>query len=169
MRKSTRHSGPLECTDRISTYGCLLWDGRKPPPANPADLVVSLLVYSTARGLCAGSGHTTALPRPQPPPSPPTTTPTPSQPPVLVSQDAPPTHTRTNPPLLPHIDSFTAALLNQTAHWTCFTLHCLNNINEDMIRFTVNCLKMYAVDKRLVHPQWGKNVPVMVGYQAMQI
>ena len=55
LGKSTRHSWPLERTDRISTYGSLLWNGRKPPAANPADLVVSWLVYSAAWGLGAGS------------------------------------------------------------------------------------------------------------------
>lgn len=55
LGKSTGHSGPVERTDRISTYGSLLWNGRKPPAANSADLVVSWLVYSAARGLGAGS------------------------------------------------------------------------------------------------------------------
>ncbi|TNN85345.1 hypothetical protein EYF80_004367 [Liparis tanakae] len=39
MGRSTRPSGTLKCTGSISTYERLLRDGRKPPPANPADLV----------------------------------------------------------------------------------------------------------------------------------
>ncbi len=102
------------------------------------------LRYST--GADAGSGHITALPRPQPPPSPPTTTSTPSQPPVLVSQDAPPQPS--SPPSYKLLYSCTS-LPNYTLNTLCcFTLHC-SNVSKDMIWFTVSCLKMRAVVKGL--------------------
>lgn len=110
-RKSRRRNGPPDSTHRLSTYGSLLWNGKTPPAANPADLVVSLLVYSTAQRLGAGSGHITAHPRPQPTPPLPQLHQTPSQPPVLVSQDAPHLH----PSSPPDTNSFTAAVLYQTA------------------------------------------------------
>lgn len=82
---------------------------RKPQPANPADLFVSLRVYSAARGLDAGSGLITAPPRPQPPRSLP-----------------PPHHLRwshrmPSPPSNPRL-LLAAALLQQTARPTCVLL-----------------------------------------------
>lgn len=127
LGKSTGHSGPVERTDRISTYGSLLWNGRKPPAANSADLVVSWLVYSAARGLGAGSvgtllhfhAHNLLPPLHQPP----------SNHLRWSHRMPPPPH----PPLLPHTNSFTAVLL--IPHYTlntlcCFTPHCFNDVNE---------------------------------------
>lgn len=130
LGKSTRHSGPLGRTDRISTYGSLLWNGRKPPAANPADLVVSWLVYSAARGLGKGSvgtllhfhAHNLLPPLHQPPSNH-----------LRWSHRMPPPPPPPQPSSSPHTNFFTAVLL--IPHHTlntlcCFTPHCFNNVNE---------------------------------------
>lgn len=115
---------------RISTYGCVLRDGMKPLAGNHVDLVVIFLLYSTVQGLSTGSGHSTALLRPQTPPSPPTITPNH----LCWSHRM---HPQDSQPLsLP----LRRLLYSCTSQLTCFTLQCFKMVSEPTIWFTVNRL-----------------------------
>lgn len=152
-----RRSGAIHCTDMISTYGCLLWNGKKPPPAKScwSRCKLTTLQYS-AEAWCRKWAHycTSTPTTPHPPPlhqtSPlPTTCAgliggTPTPPPCLLQSSSPPQHK-----LLYSCTSSPNRTLNTLC---CFTLHCLHNISEDMIWFTANCLDMYAVVTERVYP-----------------
>lgn len=166
IRKSTRYNGPLECTDRISTYGCLTWNGRKPPPANPADLVVSSQYSTGAR--CRKWAHYCASTPTTSPPLPSHYWTNPLSTTCAGLTGCPPTHPQPSSSPSHKLLYSCTSLPNRTLNTLCcFTLHCLN-VNEDMIQFTVNCLKMHAVVKRLVqHKKWK---PIhLEWYQALQI